>query len=427
MGGEQIGAGADDARASAAYRSRVQMLLRSFIRWFTRSGFEPDQRAPVEAVILRSLGVVYLVGFIVATVAAKPHPGLSGKGPVILVAMVVLVACALGCMKQTLRSSSSRRIVLLLGVTAASATLGALQPKGIWQAGPYFVVIVAAASLDRIPAMATAAISVITVVVVAAASHHGNAAISLALSVPPWYFVMRLIRAMRLQHEELKASRAAESRAAAEAERGRLAREMHDVLAHSLSALALQLESTRLLARDRDADADVVRALDNAHHLAAQGLDEVRRAIAAARGDQLPGPEGLKALAEAFEQHSGIPVELAVSGEPRELAPDARLAIYRTAQEALTNVRRHSTAESVEVRLDYRPQSTVLTVEDRAASGPPPPAPVGGGYGLTGMRERAALLGGTLRAEPTDSGFVVELWLPEAKRAQPTAVGAPAR
>jgi signal transduction histidine kinase len=389
-------------------------------RWFTQSGFDPDQRAPAEAIILRSLGVVYLALFIVATVAAKPHPGASGKGPVILAAMVVLVACAVGCMSATLRTQAPRRIALLLGVTAASATLGALQPKGIWQAGPYFVVIVAAASLDRIPAMLTAAVSVITVVVVAGAYHHGNAAISLALSVPPWYFVMRLIRAMRFQHEELKASRAAEARAAAEAERGRLAREMHDVLAHSLSALALQLESTRLLARDRDTDADVVRALDGAHHLAAQGLDEVRRAISAARGEELPGPERLEALAEAFEQHSGIPVALAVTGEPRELAPDARLAIYRTAQEALTNVRRHSTAVSVEVGLDYRPEATVLKVEDRAP-GPPPAAPLGGGYGLTGMRERAELLGGTLRAEPTGSGFVVELRLPELKPTRTTA------
>jgi signal transduction histidine kinase len=202
---------------------------------------------------------------------------------------------------------------------------------------------------------------------------------------------------------------------------------MHDVLAHSLSALALQLESTRLLARDRHTDDEIVRALDSAHHLAAQGLDEVRRAIAAARGDQLPGPERLDALAEAFEQHSGIPVTLTVSGQPRELAPDARLAIYRTAQEALTNVRRHSTAVSVDVSLEYRGEATVLRVEDRAPSGPPPPPPIGSGYGLTGMRERAELLGGTLRAEPTDSGFVVELWLPHAVSPEPAVTREPVR
>jgi signal transduction histidine kinase len=400
-------------------------MLRALIHWFTRSGFEADQRAPAEAIVLRGLGVVYLAFFIAGTIATHPHPGLHGKGPLILAAMVALVACVIGSMISTLRMPPSRLIALLMGVTAASATLGALQPKGIWQAGPYFVVIVAAAGLDRRAALLTAAVSVATVVAVASAAHHTNAAWSLVLSVPPWFFVMRLIRAMRLQHDELKASRAAEASAAAEAERGRLAREMHDVLAHSLSALALQLESTRLLARDRDADEDVVRALDSAHHQAAQGLDEVRRAVAAARGDQLPGPERLEALVAAFEQQSGIHVGLSVMGRPRELAPDARLAVYRTAQEALTNVRRHSTAESVDLRLDYRADSTVLTVEDAAASGPPPPPPIGGGYGLTGMRERAELLGGTLRAEPTDAGFVVELRLPEPKPVEPTTAGAP--
>jgi signal transduction histidine kinase len=190
---------------------------------------------------------------------------------------------------------------------------------------------------------------------------------------------------------------------------------MHDVLAHSLSALALQLETTRLLARDRSVDGDVTRAIDQAHHLAASGLEEARRAIAAERGDELPGPERIGILAEAFGEQSGLPVELEVSGEPRELAPDARLAVYRTAQEALTNVRRHATPERVEVRLDYRPESTVLVVEDHAAPGVP--APVGlrgpaGGFGLTGMRERAELLGGELIAEPTAQGFRVELRLP---------------
>lgn len=182
---------------------------------------------------------------------------------------------------------------------------------------------------------------------------------------------------------------------------------------HALPArgIAHQLESTRLLARDRDTDADVVRALDGAHHLAAQGLEEVRRAIAAARGDQLPGPERLEALAGAFEQQSGVPVALTVHGQPHELAPDARLAIYRTAQEALTNVRRHSTAVGVEMRLDYRPGATVLTVED-LAPGPPPTPPIGGGYGLTGMRERAELLGGRLDTSETADGFRVELWIP---------------
>jgi signal transduction histidine kinase len=76
-------------------------------------------------------------------------------------------------------------------------------------------------------------------------------------------------------------------------------------------------------------------------------------------------------------------------------------------------VSRHATAERVEVRLDYLPHSTVLTVEDHALDGTPALAPAGGGYGLTGMRERAELLGGALQAEPTTDGFRVELRLPQ--------------
>jgi signal transduction histidine kinase len=206
--------------------------------------------------------------------------------------------------------------------------------------------------------------------------------------------------------EELRESRAAVAQSAALAERSRVARDMHDVLAHSLSALALQLEGTRLLARDRGADPAVVEGLERAHHLAATGLAEARQAIAALRGDALPGPERLRELADAFPNAT-----LRVRGAPREHSSEARLALYRTAQEALTNVRRHSAADRVEITLDYADDGTTLVVQDHG-----PGAPVivgaGGGYGLTGMRERAELLGGRLSAEPTGDGFRVELWLP---------------
>ena len=154
-------------------------------------------------------------------------------------------------------------------------------------------------------------------------------------------------------------------------------------------------------------------AVERAHHLAREGLDEARRAIGALRGDELPGPERLQALADAFAEQAGARCRLTVAGTPRELPSEARLALYRTAQEALTNVRRHSAADRVDLALEYRPDATTLVVRDHG-----PGAPVaaaggsGGGYGLTGMRERAELLGGRLRAGPSDDGFRVELWLP---------------
>ena len=100
---------------------------------------------------------------------------------------------------------------------------------------------------------------------------------------------------------------------------------------------------------------------------------------------------------------------MTVSGTPREPSSEAKLALYRTAQEALTNVRRHSASERVELTLDYAADGTTLTVSDHGDSAP---TMNGSGYGLTGMRERAELLGGRLNAGPTDDGFRVELWLP---------------
>jgi signal transduction histidine kinase len=219
---------------------------------------------------------------------------------------------------------------------------------------------------------------------------------------------MRLIRrlAYRNQHtqelvDELRESRAALAESAALAERGRVARELHDVLAHSLSALALRLEGTRLLARDRRADGDVIDGLERAHHLAVSGLSEARQAISALRGDALPD---LEDLASSFPGAT-----LTVTGTPRVPSSEARLALYRTAQEALTNVRRHSVSDRVDLTLAYAEDGTTLTVQDH---GEIAPVVNGRGYGLTGMRERAELLGGRLDAGPTDDGFRVELWLP---------------
>jgi len=389
-----------------------------FFRWLTRREIGAVQTpVPVEAVVLRCFGVVWLLICVVGTFTARPHPGLHGRGGVILVALIALVVAAVSTQPQRRAAEAWKRVAALLAVTAAAAVLAAAQPNGVWQAGVVFVAIIAAIHLDRRDGILMLAFSVTVLMVVIVIAGHGGDVVSLVMTAIPWFLVMRLLRELSNQRDALHASRAAEARGAAAAERGRLAREMHDVLAHSLSALALQLESTRLLARSRGVDGEVARAIDQAHHLAAGGLDEARRAIAAERGDELPGPDRIGALADAFEEQSGLPVAVQVRGEPRELPAEARLAVYRTAQEALTNVRRHATAERVEVKLDYLPDSTVLTVEDHGVAGTPPPAALGlsgGGYGLTGMRERAELLGGQLLATPTSGGFRVELRLPSA-------------
>jgi signal transduction histidine kinase len=215
----------------------------------------------------------------------------------------------------------------------------------------------------------------------------------------------------------MEETRDAELRAAALAERQRLAREMHDVLAHSLSGLVVQLEGARLLALSDPADGRLASTIDRAHQLAKSGLDEARRAIGMLRDDDLPGPDKLAALAWSFEADSGIPCRYVETGQSVEVRPAVKLALYRVAQEGLTNIRKHAHPERVEVRLEYLRDGVSLAVEDFTGSQdePAPAAAIeasGGGYGLTGMRERAELLGGTLTAGPTGCGFRVVLRVP---------------
>ena len=394
--------------------------MRAMYRWLTGQALLEGEPRVSEAVWIRGMSLFTLGALLILTFTSTPHPALSGIGLRVLLATLAFIACAVAAIAINSNSPPHTRTLqlalVLVGAVIASDLMADWQPNGFWYVGPYFVAILAAWRLDTLPGLALVAFSLSGPVIGSAMQGHTGTALTLPSGVIPWYLVMRLFAKLRDQRDELDASRSAEARAAAAAERSRMAREMHDVLAHSLSALALQLESTRLLARDRDVDPEVARAIDRAHGLAASGLDDARRAIAAARGDELPGPERLEALATAFGDQSGVPVAVEVHGEPHELPADARVALYRTAQEALTNVRRHADAERVRLSLDYTADRTVLVVEDHGAPGAPPPLHpdvADSGYGLTGMRERAALLGGELLAAPTLDGFRVELRLPK--------------
>jgi signal transduction histidine kinase len=155
-----------------------------------------------------------------------------------------------------------------------------------------------------------------------------------------------------------------------------------------------------------------------ARRLAVKGLEEARQAIAALRTDPVDLPEALAALTAGDSRPGQISYE--VRGTPRRLAPDVGLAVYRTAQEALANARKHAPGAAVAVTLSFAEQTTSL----RVVNGAPPDAPdaaldpgeplaaTGGGYGLTGLTERAELLGGTLLASPYGDDWVVELTVP---------------
>ncbi|MGH3632444.1 MAG: sensor histidine kinase, partial [Sciscionella sp.] len=154
--------------------------------------------------------------------------------------------------------------------------------------------------------------------------------------------------------------------------------------------------------------------VNRARGLAAEGLTETRRAVGALRGDTLPVTRLLAELARTHEADTGTPVAWVQGGVQRPLAPDVALALYRTGQEALSNARKHAPGAEVRVELDYRQDEVVLTVTDHPAGAPvnPPLAASGGGYGLTGLRERAELAGGGLSAGPEGGGWMLRLRLP---------------
>ncbi|GAA1876605.1 hypothetical protein GCM10009836_67480 [Pseudonocardia ailaonensis] len=216
----------------------------------------------------------------------------------------------------------------------------------------------------------------------------------------------RFRRAEERELAEASETRATEehARAAALAERARIARDVHDVLAHSLSALAVQLQGARLMLQRDGAAADTIAQVERAQRLATEGLAEARRAIHALRSGPIDLPSGLAALAA---DHPGATLD--VAADLPELTPEARETVVRTAQEALSNARKHAPGAPVRIRLARAGEGARLEVTDVTGARPEPGT---GGYGLVGMAERAALVGARLDAGPTEDGWRVSLTIP---------------
>ncbi|WP_030654491.1 MULTISPECIES: sensor histidine kinase [Streptomyces] len=226
--------------------------------------------------------------------------------------------------------------------------------------------------------------------------------------------VSELVRVRREQWARERAERAAAAERRVDEERLRIARELHDVLAHSISVINVQAGVGLALL---DSDPEQARsALSTIKAASKEALGEVRQVLDTLRSPgeapRTPAP-GLDRLPELVEQAAaaGLRVEVTAEGDASALPPGVDLAAFRILQEALTNVMRHSAARTARVRLGWRPRLLELRVDDDG------PATSGGsdgsGSGLVGMRERAAALGGTVEAGPRpDGGFRVTATLP---------------
>ena len=219
----------------------------------------------------------------------------------------------------------------------------------------------------------------------------------------------------RAEHLAARAERLERANAeAVAAERARIARELHDVIAHSVSVMTVQAGAARLLL---DEDPDRARApLLAVEETGREALAEMRRLLGILRGDDeraalapQPSIARIDALAEQVRT-AGLPVDVHVEGEPRPLSPGVDLAAYRVVQEALTNALKHAGAARARVEVRYRDTALELAIVD---DGRAPANGAGAGHGIVGMRERVSLYGGELRAgSRREGGFEVRATLP---------------
>jgi signal transduction histidine kinase len=212
---------------------------------------------------------------------------------------------------------------------------------------------------------------------------------------------------------EVEASRQTQLEAAAAEERNRIAGEMHDVLAHSLAGLSMQLQAIRAVAAAEGASASITGPIDRAAELAREGVQEARAAVGALRAPKQYGLDDLQDLVAGFPGQAG----LRVTGQPQRLSPDAGHAIYRAVQEAITNAARYATGSAIDVEVTWGPAQLRARVRDHGLpTGRQPSGIKGSGTGITSMASRIEAVGGRLTAGPipNDSGWLVQVTVPVA-------------
>ena len=251
----------------------------------------------------------------------------------------------------------------------------------------------------------------------------GNVALAVVVfSLVPWLVGQALRRERRRtakMHElatQLEAEREQRAHEAVSAERGRIARELHDIVAHAISVIAVQADAaTKLLRHDPGRARE---PLDTVQATARAALAEMRQLVGLLREtdpgaeaplEPQPGVADLERLVDDVGR-SGLAVKLEIDGERRSLPPTLDLAAYRIVQEGLTNVRKHADAAHAQVSIRYEQDRLDIVVRDNGRASTATP---GAGHGLVGVRERVTLLGGQLDAGPAgDGGFVLRARLP---------------
>ena len=374
------------------------------------------------ATLVRVIGLALIV---VSVIHADHRPGDHGRG---LVISVLLAASVCSWLWWTLRPTGERITPDLWVMAGAGGLLCGASPDSAASAFPFVAIVSAGVRVELVRAVWVAVAG--TVALAIGDIIYGNVGIGLlaytlgfAASVlaastsrqsveRAEQAELLLAQTQRSHEEQVRAARLEEST--------RIAREIHDVLAHALAGLTIQLEATTSLIEQGADRSEVLARVQRAHELARDGLRETRLAVGALRGDPVSAPAGIEALVAEYRAGAEAQAQLTIDGDAERLAGPTGQAVLRVVQEALTNVRKHAPGAAVSVTVHAGAQpgdEIVAVVEDRPtapalARAPGPLAATGGGYGLEGMRERARGLGGTVSAGATADGWRVELRLP---------------
>jgi signal transduction histidine kinase len=391
--------------------------------WLVRKRSVGGRYAPAPPVVdwLVALG---LMAIALLEIAAGAYPGPTAVAAAAQLAAILPVAFRHVAPLPAIAVSTAASLLLLLGPNAGSG--GSVATAGVMLLLTYSV----GRSTQGRRLLLGGACSLVEAVgsVIALQSGVGDLVVNVALVGA----ILALGIAIRIQTARAAASavaadsarreQAETAQAAVLAERARIARELHDVVAHNMGLIVLQAGGARsVLASD---PSRARKALEHVEEIAHQTLGEMRRALEILRLDdgttwqQVPDIDRLPALV-AEAQASGLQVDLLVVGRAIPLPAGLGLAVYRLVEEALTNVHKHAPAARAEVCLGYEPDSLRVEVRDDGGpphvSGPSTPQATASGYGLIGMRERVNLYGGRMEAGSTPiGGFRVTAVLPFA-------------
>lgn len=370
-------------------------------------------------VLTPAAGAMNVIGlmFLVFGVSSFHRVGLHGAGPV--AALVLLIVATAGWLAWAAARTWSLPAPVFPVSLFAFGLAGAALTGFVALAMVYPAVAALGVTL-ALPGRRAATFMVLAIATLFVATAAANTGIGAGIGASAAVLsgaIMGLSRRATHERERERANvRIAEAQAEAEraraellAGRNHLARELHDVLAHTLSALSLQLQALDALMPGGPPSAQVAAQLEEIKRLVRDGLDEARGAVAALREDLPPLEERLEKL--AAERGTSV----ALTGSPRALPAEVSLALYRVAQEGLTNVMKHAPGAIPEVALDYSDKEVTLSVTNPLPpTNPAAPNRTGGGYGLQGIRERVLLIGGRVEAGPFDGGWRVEARVPVA-------------